>query len=149
MALGLAIAANAQEFRAGTLVIDRPWTRATPGGAKVAGGFMTITNKGTEPDRLIGGSLPRAGRFEVHETRMEGNVMRMRPLPKGLEIAPGQTVTLAPGGYHVMFMELKQPLKQGERLRGQLVFERAGTVEVEYTVESPGAKARMNGKSAH
>jgi copper(I)-binding protein len=77
--------------------------------------------------------------------RMEGDVMRMRPLQQGLEIKPGQTVTLAPGGYHVMFVGLKAPLKQGERIVGQLVFEKAGTVNVEYVVESIGAKSSGGG----
>jgi copper(I)-binding protein len=130
----------ANEYKAGPLVIDRPWTRATPGGAKVAGGYMTISNTGTTPDRLVGGSFVRATRFEVHEMRMEGSVMRMRALPKGLEIGPKQAVKLAPGGYHVMFMGLTQPLKQGERIKGQLAFEKAGTVEIDYVVEAIGAQ---------
>jgi copper(I)-binding protein len=131
---------RAAEFKAGALVIDSPWTRATPGGAKVAGGYMTISNQGSAPDRLIGGSFPRATRFEVHEMQMEGTVMRMRPLPNGLEIKPQQAVKLAPGGYHLMFMGLKQPLKQGEKIKGQLVFEKAGTVDIEYVVEAIGAQ---------
>jgi copper(I)-binding protein len=148
-------AANAHEYNAGPLVIDHPWTRATPGGAKVAGGYMTITNKGAQPDRLIGGSLPQAGRFEIHESRTEGGVARMRPLPRGLEIKPGQSVTLAPGGYHVMFTGLKAPLKQGDKIKGQLIFEKAGTVEVEYAVEGIGAKsgegvgAKSGGQGGH
>jgi copper(I)-binding protein len=148
VALGLGVAATsatAQEskdtFKAGSLRIEQPWTRATPGGAKVAGGYMTITNTGTEPDRLIGGALPRAGRFEVHEMRTENGVMTMRPLAQGLEIKPGATVALAPGGYHVMFMDLKQPLKEGETLTGELRFEKAGTVAVRYTGQSIGATA--------
>jgi copper(I)-binding protein len=132
---------DAAEVKAGTLVIDSPWTRATPGGAKVAGGYMTISNTGAAHDRLIGGSFPRATRFEVHEMRMDGSVMRMRPLPNGLEIKPHQAVKLAPGGYHLMFMGLKQPLKQGEKIKGQLVFEKAGTVDVEYVVEAIGAQS--------
>jgi copper(I)-binding protein len=140
LAMAIASSAPAAEFKAGSLVIDSPWTRATPGGAKVAGGYMSISNRGTAPDRLIGGSFPRATRFEVHEMKMEGTVMRMRQLPNGLEIKPQQAVKLAPGGYHVMFMGLKQPLKQGERIKGQLVFEKAGTVDVEYVVEAIGAQ---------
>lgn len=131
---------NANEYKAGPLVIDRPWTRATPGGAKVAGGYMTISNTGNTPDRLVGGSLVRATRFEVHEMKMEGTVMRMRELPNGLEIGSKQAVKLAPGGYHVMFMGLTQPLKQGERIKGQLVFEKAGTVDIDYVVEAIGAQ---------
>jgi len=135
------VTAAAQNYTAGSLKIERPWTRATPSGAKVAGGYMTITNTGTEPDRLVGGSLPLAGRFEVHEMTMDGGVMKMRELQGGLEIKPGQTVQLKPGGYHVMFMELKELLKQGETLKGQLRFLKAGTVDVEYKVESVGAQS--------
>jgi copper(I)-binding protein len=142
---------DAHEFKAGSLVIDHPWTRATPGGSKIASGYMTITNKGTMPDRLIGGSLAHASRFELHETKMEGDMARMRPLPKGLEIKPGQTVRLAPGGYHVMFTGLKQPFKQGEMLKGQLVFEKAGAIEVFYAVEGIGSKGgrRDGGQDGH
>jgi periplasmic copper chaperone A len=133
--------ANAHDYKAGSLVIEQPWTRATPGGAKVAAGYMTITNKGTAADRLIGGAFPRATRVEIHEMKMEGHMMRMRPLAHGLEIKPGQTVKLAPGGYHVMFIGLKQPLTQGEHIKGQLTFQKAGTVDVEFVVESIGAKS--------
>ncbi|MBK5959872.1 hypothetical protein CCR97_16915 [Rhodoplanes elegans] len=127
------------EIKAGGLKIEMPWTRATPGGAKVAGGYMTITNTGTAPDRLVGGSLPQAGRFEVHEMKTENGIMTMRPITGGLEIKPGETVKLAPGGYHVMFMELKEPLKEGATLPGELRFEKAGTVAVQYKVQAIGA----------
>ena len=147
--------ASAQEFKGGSLVIDQPWSRATPGGAKVGAGYMTITNTGSEPDRLIGGSLPQAGKFEVHEMRLQDGVMTMRPVPGGIEIKPGQTVKLEPGGYHVMFMELKEPLKQGEVLKGELKFEKAGTVPVEYKVGAIAAgshgdmKAGSHGDMKH
>lgn len=134
----LASSAGAHDYKLGDLKIDHPWSRATPPGAKVAGGFMKITNNGTQPDRLIGGTMIAAGIFEVHEMKMEGNVMKMRALEKGLEIKPGQSVELKPGGFHVMFIDLKSQLKEGEKLKGTLVFERAGTVEVEFKVESRG-----------
>jgi uncharacterized protein YcnI/copper(I)-binding protein len=141
-------------IKAGDLAITAPWTRATPGGAKVAGGYMRITNTGKEADRLIGGSLPQAGRFEVHEMATVNNTMVMRQLEKGLEIKPGETVELKPGGYHVMFMDLKEPLKQGAPLKGTLVFQRAGTVNVEYVVApigatSPDGKAGAGGGHTH
>jgi copper(I)-binding protein len=141
--------ASAQEFKAGSLVISQPWSRATAGGAKVGAGYMTITNTGTEPDRLIGGSLPQAGKFEVHEMSMENNVMKMRPISGGLEIKPGQTVKLAPGGYHVMFMQLKKPLKQGEVLKGELIFEKAGKVPIEYKVGAIAAGAPPRAMPGH
>lgn len=143
------LALSAQEFKAGSLVINQPWSRATAPGAKVGAGYMTITNTGSEPDRLVGGSLPQAGKFEVHEMSMENDVMKMRPVPSGLEIKPGQTVKLEPGGYHVMFMELKEPLNQGEVLKGDLKFEKAGTVPVEYKVGAiaAGSHGDMKGGS--
>ncbi len=133
------VAIKAGDIKVGDIVITAPWTRATPGGAKVAGGFMRLTNTGKTADRLIGGSLPQAGRFEVHEMAITNNVMVMRQLEKGLEIKPGETVELKPGSFHVMFMELKEPLKQGAPLKGTLVFEKAGTVSVEYQVAPVGA----------
>lgn len=135
----------AHDYEIGDLKIDHPWTRATPGGAKVAGGYMKITNNGTTPDRLIGGTAVPAGVFEVHEMKMEGNVMRMRALEKGLEIKPGQSVELKPGGLHVMFIDLKSPFKEGEKFKGTLVFEKAGTIEVEYAVEARGSSGGHGG----
>jgi len=129
-----------QTYTVGSLKIEQPWTRATPAGAKVAAGYMTITNTGSAPDRLIGGTLPQAGRFEVHEMKMVSGVMQMREIPGGLEIKPGQKIELKPGGYHVMFMELREPLKQGDKLKGQLRFQNGGTVDIEYRVEAVGAQ---------
>jgi periplasmic copper chaperone A len=135
--------ASAQTYTVGSLKIEQPWARATPGGAKVGGGYLTITNTGTTPDRLLGGSLPQAGRFEVHEMKMVGGMMQMREVKGGLEIRPGQKVELKPGGYHIMFMNLHAPFKQGDKLKGQLRFEKAGTVNVEFKVEGIGASGPM------
>ena len=134
-------AAIAHEYKAGSLEIKHPWARATPKGAAVAGGYMTIINKGTAPDRLIGFSSPAAGKFEIHEMTMDNGVMKMRPVTNGVEIKPGQTVELKPGSYHLMFMGLKQPFEKGKRVKGTLEFEKAGKVEVEYAVEAIGATA--------
>jgi copper(I)-binding protein len=125
----------------GALVIESPWARATPGGAQVAGGYLKITNTGPEADRLIGGSLPVAAHVEVHEMAMADGVMKMRRLQHGLEIKPGETVELKPGGYHVMFMGLQAALKEGQRIKGTLVFQRAGTVEIDYRVAPIGAQS--------
>ena len=129
----------AQQFKGNSIVIEQPWMRATPAGAKVAGGYMTIINTGSEPDRLIGGVLPQAGHFGIHEMKMNGNIMQMREV-EGLEIKPGQKIELNPGSYHVMFTELREPLKQGDTLKGQLRFEKAGLVDIEYRVEGVGAQ---------
>ena len=144
VALGLAPAA-AQT--AGDLSISRPWTRATPGGAQVAGGYVTVVNRGTAPDRLLGGSFAAAAGFGLHEMSNDGGVMRMRPTGP-LDIPPGATLTLAPSGRHIMFTGLKRGLKPGETVEGTLVFAHAGTVPVRFAVEGIGAKAPGEGAAA-
>ena len=129
--------ASAHDYKAGPIAIGHPWSQATPAGAKVAAGYLKLTNTGSISDRLIGGSFD-LGRMEIHEMTMEGNVMRMRPLPHGIEIKPGESVELKPGSYHLMFVDLKQPLQQGQMIKGTLVFEKAGSVDVEYKVEPLG-----------
>jgi copper(I)-binding protein len=136
----LAVPARAEEIRAGDLVISQAWSRATPGGAKIGGGYLTIENKGSTPDRLIGGSADVAGSVQVHEMAMNNGVMTMRPLDKGLTIEPGKTVRLAPGGYHLMLSDLKSPLKQGDQLPVTLEFERAGKVKLSLDVQGVGAQ---------
>jgi periplasmic copper chaperone A len=135
-AAGTATAAPA--IKAGALTIEQPWSRATPGGAKVGGGYLRITNTGTAPDRLVGGSFPLAGRVEVHDMSMDGDVMRMKPVEGGLEIKPGASVELKPGGTHLMLMDLKEPLKEGQTVKGSLNFEKAGSVDVEFAVRGLG-----------
>jgi copper(I)-binding protein len=140
---------TASVVKSGTLTIEQPWSRATPGGAKVGGGYVRITNTGQTEDRLIGGSFSLAGRVEVHEMRMEGDVMRMKPVEGGLAIKPGGTVELRPGGYHLMFMDLKEPLKEGQTVKGTLVFEKAGAVELEYSVRSMGGQGMAPAEHKH
>ena len=136
----LAAPALAEEIRAGDLVITQAWSRTTPGGAKVAGGYLTIENKGTAPDRLIGGAGDVADKIQVHEMAMNDGVMTMRPLDNGLAIEPGQTVKLAPGGYHLMLTDLKKTLKQGDKVLLTLEFEKAGKVKVSFDVQGVGAQ---------
>ena len=140
----LAAPARAEDVKAGDLLITQAWIRATPGGATIGGGYLTIENKGSTPDRLIGGSADVAGRVELHEMAMNNGVMTMRPLDKGLAIEPGKTVKLAPGGYHLMMFDLKSPLKQGEKLPVTLEFEKAGKVQVSFDVAGVGAQAPEN-----
>jgi periplasmic copper chaperone A len=132
--------AFADEVRAGSLVISQSWTRATPGGAKIGGGYLTIENKGTTPDRLIGGSAALAEKVQVHEMAMNNGVMTMRPLDGGLTIEPGKTVKFAPGGYHLMMFDLKSPFKKGEKVPVTLEFEKAGKVQISLDVEGIGAQ---------
>jgi hypothetical protein len=139
LAMFLAPPARAQEVKAGDLVITQAWSRATPGGARVAGGYLTIENKGSAPDRLIGGSADVAARVEVHEMATKNDVMTMRRVEGGLTIEPGKTVKLAPGGYHLMMFELKSPLKKGDTLPVTLEFEKAGKVTVSFDIQGIGA----------
>jgi periplasmic copper chaperone A len=133
--------ALAQEVKAGDLVITQAWSRATPGGAKVGSGYLTIENQGSAPDRLTGGSADIADKVEVHEMATNNGVMTMRHLDKGLTIEPGKTVKLAPGGYHLMLFDLKSPLKQGDKVPVTLDFEKAGKVKVSLDVQGVGARA--------
>ena len=136
-----AVHARAEDIKAGDLVISQAWSRATPNGAKIAGGYLTIENRGAAPDRLIGGSGDIAGKVEVHEMSMNNGVMTMRPLDKGLAIEPGKTVKLAPGGYHLMMFDIKGPLKQGEKVPVTLEFKKAGKVNLSLDVQGVGAQA--------
>ena len=141
--------AAAQQVKVGDLILDHAWTRATPGGAKVGGGYLTIENKGATSDKLIGGSSAIAGRVEVHEMVMNNGIMKMRPLTGGLTIPPGKSVTLAPGGYHVMLMELKSPLKSGDKVPVTLTFEKAGEAKVTFDVQGIGATGATSGHTDH
>jgi copper(I)-binding protein len=133
-------AAFAHDYKLGPIRIVHPWTRATPAGAKVGGGYLGVENSGTTPDRLVSVSVPFAGRTEIHEMAVNDGVMTMRPLDRGVDVPAGGKVELKPGGFHLMFMELNQPLKQGEPVKGTLTFEKAGTVEVEFKVDAVGAR---------
>lgn len=139
--LGGCAVASADDVKAGDLVISQAWSRATPGGAKVAGGYLTIENKGAAADRLVSASADLAGKTEIHEMAMDNGVMKMRPLDKGLVIDPGKTVRLAPGGNHLMLQELKGAFKQGDKVPVTLQFEKAGKVAVSLDVQGVGAQA--------
>lgn len=146
LALALALLAatpfmtEAHEFKLGDLVIGHPWSRATPGGAKVGGGYMTVTNNGSAPDRLVAATTTVADHVEIHEMAMANNIMTMRKLDNGVAVPPGKAVAFAPGGYHLMLMGLKGPLKEGDRLKVTLTFEKAGPIEVTINVEGIGAQ---------
>jgi copper(I)-binding protein len=116
---------------------------------ELGGGYLKITNTGKEVDRLIGGSLPVATSVEVHQMSMSDGVMKMRKMDRGLEIKPGQTVELKPGGYHLMFNGLREGLKEGQTIRGTLEFEKAGSIEVEFQVAPIGAKGPQTGGHMH
>ena len=134
---GLALA---HDYQAGGLRIHHPATRATPPGAKVAVGYVSIRNEGASADRLLGGTFEAAGGVEMHDMKMDGEIMRMRQLTGGIDLPPGASIELKPGGTHLMFQDLKQPLQEGAMVKGTLLFEKAGAVAVEYKVESLAAK---------
>jgi copper(I)-binding protein len=141
----VALPTLAKDYKLGALEIRQPWTRATPPTAQAGGGFLVVTNTGTTPDRLVAAKSPTAERVEVHEMKMDGNVMRMRPVDKGIEIPAGGTVELKPGGLHVMFTGLKAPFTKDAKVPLTLVFEKAGSVDIEMPVEAMGA----TGPQAH
>ena len=143
----LVLPAMAQDYKIGSLEITTPWSRATPPSARTGGGFMTITNKGTTADRLVTARSSVSDKVEIHEVQMDGSVMRMRELAKGLEIPPGATVMLKPGGYHIMFMELKAPFAKDAKVPLTLVFEKAGSLDVQLNVEAMGAMPQGHGKN--
>ncbi|WP_395664502.1 copper chaperone PCu(A)C [Methylocella sp.] len=139
-ALGLSAGASrAHEYKLGALEILHPWSRATPGGSKVAAGFFEVKNAGAAPDRLIAATSTLSAKTEIHETEMKDGVMTMRPVTGGLVIPAHGSATLKPGSYHVMFVDIKEPLKEGMVVDGTLTFEKAGTVSVQYHVEGVGA----------
>jgi periplasmic copper chaperone A len=136
----LALPAFALDYKLGAIEIGHPWSRATPPTAESGGGFLAITNTGTTPDRLIAVKSPAADKVEIHEMKMDGNIMRMREVEKGIEIPPGATVELKPGGFHVMFMGLRAPFAKDAKVPLTLVFEKAGSIDVELMVQAMGAQ---------
>ena len=128
-------------YTLGDLVISNPWLRATPNGAKVGGGFVKIINNDHHADKLKAVSFDIAGAAQIHEMKMEGDVMRMAELPDGIDIPAHGSLVLEPGKLHLMLLDLKQPLKDGDHIKGSLTFEKAGRVEVEFIVRPMGAGA--------
>ena len=137
---------HAQEYKVGDLIISHPIARETLPGAKVGGGYVTIKNTGKAADRLVGGNAGFAGKVEIHEMKMENQVMKMKPIVGGLEIPAGSMVKLAPGGNHLMFMKLSSPLKVGESHKATLKFENSGEIKVAFKVLSIADTIKLKGK---
>jgi periplasmic copper chaperone A len=129
----------AHSHEKGDIQVRHPWSRATPPGAKVAVGYMEIRNHGKQPDRLLSASTELAQRVEMHVTRQEGDVMKMRQV-QSFEIPARERYELRPGGAHMMLVDIVRPLKKGERFAMRLVFERAGELEIELEVQEQGAR---------
>ena len=149
--LGVASATtgHAHDYRIGSLGLDHPWAMATPHGAKVGAGYIKIINEGSQADRLIAVTSPAARKVTIHSSVKEGDVVKMRALDRGLEIKPGETVALSPQGTHVMFEGLFVPLVAGTRAKATLMFEKAGSIEVDFTIEPLGTKAPAPVPPAH
>ena len=142
LARGLAAAiSQAHDYKIGAIAIGHPYARATGAGQPIGGGFLKLVNGG-DADRLVSASAEVSKSVELHEMKMEGDVMRMRQVD-GIALQAGQTVELKPGGYHLMFVGLKAPLKAGDSFPMKLKFEKAGEVTVDVKVEAPGAMAEM------
>jgi hypothetical protein len=137
----LAAQATAADYTIGPLKITQPWARATPKGASTGAAYMTITNTGSKAERLSCGSTNVAGKCQIHEMSMSNGVMKMRPVEGGLEIKPGQTVTLKPGGYHVMFEGLNAPLKAGSTVEATLTSSGGASAKVDFPIAAIGAPA--------
>ena len=135
----------AHDFKLGDLEIGHPWSRATPVGAKVAAGYLTIKNNGSQPDRLVSVQSGVSEKAEIHEMAVDAKgVMTMRQVTGGVEIPAGGEVALKPGSYHVMFMGLKVPVKESKKFSGTLTFEKAGTVTVEFQVDKMGGQSQSH-----
>jgi hypothetical protein len=140
LAVLMAMPAQAEDVSAGAMKITGAWARATPKGASVGGGYLTITNTGTTPDKLYGGASDASSRVEIHTMSMDNGVMRMRKADNGVEIQPGQSITFSPSGYHLMFIGLKTPFDEGKHIMATLQFEKAGKANVDFAVKGLGAQ---------
>jgi periplasmic copper chaperone A len=134
-------AAHATDYNVGAIQITAPWARATPKGATSGAAYMTITNTGKTADKVSCVSSDASAVCQIHTMTMDGGVMKMRPVEGGLEIKAGETVTLKPGGFHVMLENLKHPLEQGNTVKATLKFDTAGSIDVDYPIAAIGAAA--------
>lgn len=148
LAIALPAVAQAHGFKVGEIEIGHPYSRAMLPGAKVGGGYLKLTNNGAA-DRLVGVTSDRAASVQLHEMKMNGSVMEMRELENGVDVPANATVELKPGGYHVMFMNVTEPFKEGEMIKATLTFEKAGTVEVEFQVGAPAGAAPAEKHGEH
>lgn len=141
--------AFANDYKIGDIEITNVWARATPNGAKVAGGFFTIVNHGKDADRLVSLSSELSDKAQIHSMEMADGVMKMRHQADGVVIPAGGTVEFKPGSFHVMFMDLDKTLNKGDEFKAKMVFEKAGTVDVVFTVSGIGAQAPYSMPANH
>jgi copper(I)-binding protein len=134
VALFAAPQAQAQSYSLAKIKIEHPWARPTPKGARTGAVYLSLENTGSEADSLVSANSPAAGKTQVHKTTNEGGVMKMRPA-EGVELAPGATVEFKPGGYHIMLLDLRQTLAEGQTVPLTLTFAKAGTIQIDVRVE--------------
>ena len=135
-----AIAQDRPPLAAAKIQVTSAWTRAVPPGAAVAAAYMDLRNPGTEPDRLISAASPEVRAAELHETRDDAGIIRMRPVAGGLVLPAGGTARLTPGGMHLMLLGPSAAFRQGGTVPLVLHFERAGEIHVDLPVSAPGAR---------
>jgi hypothetical protein len=140
-AMIIAAGAHASGYDVGSIHITQPWARATPKAASTGAAYMTITNNGTAADRLSCVASDASATCQIHSMSMDNGVMKMRPIEGGLEIPPGETVTLKPSGLHLMLVDLKHALEPGKTVEATLQFEKAGTIKVDFPIAAIGASA--------
>lgn len=136
-----AAGAQAADYDVGSIHVTQPWARATPKGASAGAAYLTVTNNGAAPDRLSCAGSEAAAQCQIHTMSMDNGVMKMRLVEGGIEIKPGETVTLKPGSDHMMLVNLKHPLEAGKTVEATLQLEKAGTVKVEFPILAMGAAA--------
>lgn len=146
--LALAAPAAAHDYSVGDIEIGHPWSRPTPPTARVAGGYVTLTNTGPEADRLVGVESPDAQSAEIHRSVVENGVASMRPV-EAIEIAPGASVDFEAERLHFMFIDPDRPLRDGDRFPATLVFEKAGSINVEFMVQMRASEPATEDHSGH
>jgi copper(I)-binding protein len=143
--IAVAPAAFAQTGKTSTVAVEQAWARATPASARTGAVYMTLTNKANTADRLTGASSDVAAKVQIHEMAVVNGVMQMRQLVNGLTIPAGGSVTLKPGRYHVMLIELKKPLTAGETIPLTLTFAKARNISLTVPVKAMGASQNSQG----
>ncbi|MBB5073799.1 hypothetical protein HNQ69_000925 [Bartonella callosciuri] len=142
----IALPATAQQYKVGDIEILNPWTRATPKGIKVGNGYLYIINHSNTPDRLISVSTEGVQTTEIHSMAVVNDIMKMEHMHNGIEIPGNGEITLKPGGNHIMFIGLSQPFEPGDKISAKLMFEKAGTIKIDFSVNAIDGSPS---KSAH
>ena len=135
----LIVAASFAFAQDASIQVEQPWARATPAGASTGAVYLTITNKSQEMDRMLSASSDVADKLQIHEMKVVNGIMEMREVPSGLPVPAKGSVVLKPGGFHVMLIGLKKPLKAGETIPLTLDFEKAGKVSITVPIRAMGA----------